>query len=189
MPSADHGLAQPQSFAPNSVWASSDASGSEHELTTPTGQTCRARKMSIESMIAAGLLAEADAITAAVSKHMTQVKSKRSKKGPTPPKNQQPEIDVPALMKDPKAVSDLIGMLDKIMPHIVVSPVVKLHYTEATVGKTTVTKKLTEEKREEIRAEHPDQVVVFTDQIGLEDKMFLFDWSAGGLGTMLAFRE
>jgi hypothetical protein len=175
-------------FAPNSVWASTDASGSEHELTTPTGQTCRARKMSIESMIAAGLLVEADAITAAVSKHMVKAKTSK-KKGPTPPKNAEPAIDVPSLMKDPKAIGDLVKMLDTIMPHIVVSPVVKLHWAEQTVGKTTVKKMLTEEQREEIRDSLADRVVVFTDQINLEDKMWLFDWSAGGLSTMLAFRE
>jgi hypothetical protein len=176
-----------EDFSPNSVWASTDASGSEHELTTPTGQTCRARKMSIESMIAAGLLVEADAITAAVSKHM--VKAKSRKKGPTPPKNAEPAIDVPSLMKDPKAIGDLVSMLDKIIPHVVVSPIVKPHWKEQTVGKTTVRKMLTEEDRKDILDEHPDKVVVFTDQIGLEDKMWLFDWSAGGLGTMLAFRK
>jgi hypothetical protein len=176
-----------QNFAPNSVWSASAPTGAEQELTTPTGQTCRARKMSIESMIAAGLLAEADAITAQVSKHI--VKARAKKKGPTPPKNAEPAIDIPGLMKDPKAIGDLIKMLDTIMPHILVSPVVRVHWSEITVGKTTVTKMLTEAQREEIRQEHPDQMIVFTDQIGLEDKMFLFDWSAGGLGSMLAFRE
>jgi hypothetical protein len=168
-------------FEINNVWASTDATGSEHELTTPTGQTCRARKMSIESMIAAGLLAEADAITAAVSKHMTKVKAGRKKTGPTPPKSQEPEIDVPSLMRDPKAVSDLVKMLDTIMPHILVSPVVRLHYTSHTVGKTTVTKMIPVGDRK--------PGVIYTDQIGLEDKMWLFDWAAGGLGSMLAFRE
>jgi hypothetical protein len=182
MPS-DHGLADP--FAPNSVWASSDPTGAEFELTTPTGQTCRAKKMSIEAMLAAGLLAEADAITAAVSKHMKKARPG----GKQPKKDAEPDIDVPSLMKDPKAIGDLVQMLDTIIPHVVVSPIVKLHYKTQTVGKTTVTKMLTEEQRSEIRAEQPDQVIVFTDQIGLEDKMFLFDWSAGGLGTMLAFRR
>ena len=69
------------------------------------------------------------------------------------------------LMRDPKAVSEMIGMVDKIMPHIIVSPVVRLHYTETTVGKTKVTKVIPSEDREE--------GIVYTDQIGLEDKMFL----------------
>jgi len=175
-------------FAPNSVWSSTTPDGQEQEVTTPSGQTCRAKKMSIEAMIQAGLLAEADAVTALVSKHLAKPKAK-AKKGPTPPKNAESEIDIPSLMKDPKAVSEMIAMVDKIVPHIVVSPAVKLHYMETTVGKTTVTKKLTEEQREEMRQENPDVMIVFTDQIDLADKMWLFDWAAGGLGSMLAFRE
>lgn len=167
-------------FQPNQVWASTTPTGHEEELTTPSGQTCRARKMSIEAMIAAGLLAESDAITAMVAKHMKQPKAR--KKGPTPPKTDKvPEVDIPSLMRDPKAVSEMITMVDRIIPHVVVSPVVKLHYTETTVGKTTVTKMIPVADRE--------AGVVYTDQVGLEDKMYLFDWAAGGLGTMLAFRQ
>lgn len=179
----------------NSVWASTPATGHQEELTTPSGQTCRAKKMSIEAMISEGLLVESDAITAQITKHLTAPKAKRKAAGPTPPKKESPTVDVSSLMKDKKAVTEMIGMIDRIMPHIVVSPVVKLHYTEQTVGKTTVTKLIPEEapdgevSRESIRAKNPDQAIVFTDQINLEDKMFLFDWAAGGLGSMLAFRE
>lgn len=165
--------------SPSNVWASTPATGSEEEVTTPLGQTCRAKRMSIEAMIAAGLLAEADAITAMVSKHIKKVRPG----GKKPKKTDDPgdSIDVPSLMKDPKAVTEMITMLDRLIPHIVVSPVVRLHYTEQTVGKTTVTKTIPVEDREE--------GIVYTDQIGLEDKMWLFDWSAGGLNSMLAFRQ
>lgn len=179
MPPAEHGLAQQH----NNVWASNSPEGDEHELTTPTGQTCRAKKMSIEAMLGAGLLAEADAITAQVAKHMKKVKPG----GKQPKKDAGPEIDVPSLMKDPGAINDLVSMLDHMMPHIIVSPPVALHYTEQTVGKTKVTKVIPPEKREEMREERPG--LVFTDQVNLEDKMWLFDWSAGGLGSMLVFRN
>ena len=181
-----------ETFTPNAVWGSTAPTGTEEELTTPTGQTCRAKKMSIEAMIAAGLLVEADAITAMVAKHMKKVRpgGKQSKKTADP----TDAVDIPSLMKDSKAVSDMITMLDRIIPHILVSPPVALHYTETVVGKTKVTKTIPETSddlaaitRESMREDRPG--LVFTDQIGLEDKMFLFDWSAGGLGTMLAFRE
>jgi hypothetical protein len=161
-------------FTPNNVWASTAPTGKEEEVTTPNGQTCRAKRMSIDSMIAEGLLAEADAITAQVTKHMRKI---RGAKG----KPDSDTVNVPSLMKDPKAVTELITMLDRLIPHIVVSPVVRLHYTETLVGKTKVTKMIAIEDREE--------GIVYTDQLGLEDKMFLFDWAAGGLNTMLAFRE
>lgn len=172
-------------FAPNSVWASSAPSGQEEELTLPSGQTCRAKRMSIEAMIQEGLLAESDALTAIVSKHIQTVKGKKGKKAAPVPEQ---EVNVMSLMKDPQAVKDIIGMVDQLLPHMVVSPVVMLHYSTTTVGRTKVTKLLPEEKRQEIREENPDKVIVFTDQIGFEDKMFLFDWAAGGVGVMLAFR-
>lgn len=192
MPSTDHGLADPQPQH-NAVWASTSAIGTEAELTLPSGQTCRGKKMSIEAMLAAGLLTEADAITAMVSKHVSKVQGKGKKakgRGETPA---EPAVDVRSLMKDPRAITELITMLDKILPHVVVSPPVALHYIETTVGQTTVTKVIPEQSLDDqldriaMREDRPG--LIFTDQIGLEDKMFLFDWAAGGLGTMLAFRE
>lgn len=174
----------PSDIQPANVWASTPATGSEEEVTTPNGQTCRAKRMSIEAMISAGLLAEADAITAMVAKHMKKVRPGAKK----PRKSDDPidAVNIPSLMKDADAVREVITMLDRLVPHIVVSPPVALHYTEQTVGKTTVTKMISEEDRIEMREARPG--LVFTDQIGLEDKMFLFDWSAGGINMMLAFR-
>lgn len=160
-------------FTPNNTWASNPATGVEEEVTTPSGQTCRAKRMSIESMISAGLLAEADALTATITKHTRKVRGAKGK-----PDGE--EVNTASLLKDPNAITDLITMVDKIVPHIVVSPSVQLHYTETTVGKTKVTKI--------IPAENRKNGIIYTDQIGLEDKMWLFDWASGGLNTMLAFR-
>lgn len=175
MPSTDHGLADdPQPFTPNNVWSSTPASGVEEELTLPSGQTCRAKRMSIEDMIEAGFLTDVDALTAQVSRHARKVKGAKGKAD-------GPEVDVASLMKDPRAVRDLISMVDRILPLIVVSPVINLHYTETTVGKTVVKTKIPVGDRIEGAA--------YTDQVGFEDKMHLFDWAAGGLGSMMKFRE
>ena len=174
-----------QEFTPNAVWASSAPSGVEEELTLPSGQTCRAKRMSIEAMIQEGLLANSDALTAVVGKHIQTVKGKKGKKSSPAPVQ---EVNPMSLMKDPQAIKDIIGMVDQLLPHMIVSPVVMLHYSQTKVGKTTVTKKLSQSERDEICKENADKVIVFTDQIGFEDKMFLFDWAAGGVGVMLAFR-
>jgi hypothetical protein len=163
----------PSDFTPNSVWGTATPEGTEEEVTTPSGQTCRAKKMNIESMIEMGLLAETDAITALVSKHIRKVKGGKGK-----PDGQ--EMNEAAVLADPAALKSIIGLTDKVLPHVVVSPVVRLHYTVQTVGKTAVTKKIAVEDRE--------SGVIYTDQIGLEDKMFLFDWAAGGLQAMTNFR-
>lgn len=171
MPSVDHGIAD---FQPNSVWGSTPAADSAEELTLPSGQTCRAKRMSVEAMIQAGLLAEADAITAMVTKHIKKAKGSKGAPAAT-------DVSVGSLMKDPKAIGELVMMLDRLLPHVVLIPTVRLHFTEQKVGQTVVTKRIPVADRE------PD--IIYTDQIGLEDKMFLFDWAAGGLGSMLAFRQ
>lgn len=169
----------PSDFTPNNVWGNATPSVAEHELTTPSGQTCRARKMTVESMIETGLLADADSITALVSKHVRKVKGGNGRADGT-------QVDERAMLADPSAIKAIITLTDKVLPHVVVSPRVVLHYKETTVGKTTVSKALTPEERDEILQAAPG--TVFTDQIDLEDKMFLFDWAAGGLQAMTNFR-
>jgi hypothetical protein len=169
----------PSDFTPNNVWGTSAPSGAEEELTTPTGQTCRAKRMTIESMVETGILAETDAITALVSKHIRKVKGAKGR-----PDGQ--ELNEAAVLADPGALQSIIGLTDKVLPYIVVSPPVSLHYSETKVGQTVVRKKLTEDERQVIARETPG--TVFTDQIGLEDKMFLFDWACGGIKAMTNFR-
>jgi hypothetical protein len=165
--------ARGEAFVPNNVWGATTPTGSEKELTLPSGQTCRARNMSIEGMINAGILADADALTAAVQKHVRKVKGAKKK-----PDGQ--ELNTSSLLHDIDAMKTLISLMDRALPHIVVTPQVKIHYTEQTVGSTTVTKLIPPEDRED--------GFVYTDQIDFADKMYLFDFAAGGLSTMLAFR-
>lgn len=170
-----------ENFVPNNVWGSAVPEDSEQEITTPSGQTCRAKKLTIPSMMEMGILAEGDAITALVSKHIRKVKGGKGVPDGTT------VIDEAAILGDPKALQSIIGLTDKVIPHVVTSPRVVLHYSETTVGKTKVTKKLDDDERALILAEYPG--TVFTDQIDLEDKMFIFDWAAGGLKAMSSFRN
>lgn len=173
-------------FTPNDVWASASPEGVTEELTLPSGQTCAARKMSIQSMIEAGILAESDALTAQVTKHTKKVRvasgpgATRSGKSTPPVREQITKLDENSLLKDPESMTALIGLMDRALPHIVVSPVVVLHYTSRKVGKTTVTKRIEPEDRESGK--------VYTDQINFMDKVELFNWASGGLGAMLQFR-
>jgi hypothetical protein len=170
----------PSDFTPNNVWGSTPAEGSEEELTLPSGQTCRAKRVTIEDMMTTGVLSQVDSLTAQVSQYV------RGVKGGKGVADGAPVVDS-SLLGDSAAMQAMIMMADRCIPQIVVSPVVMLHFEERTVGKTKVTKKLTEEQREEIRAERPG--VIFTDQIDLTDKMHLFEWGVGGLKSFMSFRE
>lgn len=161
------------SFTPNNVWGSTPATGAEEELTLTSGQTCLARRMTVEAVITTGLLNEVDSLTGLVDKHTRKVKGG---KGPDGVKVEEKD-----LLKDVDALTTIIGVVDQLLPHVVISPKVVLHYTTQTVGQTKVTKKIPLEGRE--------SGVVYTDQIGLEDKMEIFNWALGGIEAFSTFRR
>lgn len=163
------------SFTPNNVWASREPESVEVELTLPSGQNCRAKKVTIPGLIEMGILSMADSLTPIMDQHT----KKTMKNGPAGPVSQ--ELDTNGMMSDPESLKAIMTLVDKVVPICVVSPSVKLHYEEVTVGKTTITRMIPLEKRE------PGQV--YTDQIDFADKMWLFDWAAGGLKAMVSFRE
>jgi hypothetical protein len=165
----------------NNVWASTEPTTAAEDLELPSGQTCSAKKIGIEGLLDMGILAEADSLTAMVQQHTRQVKGGNgTADGVT--------IDEASLIGDKDAIKAIIGLADKAMPVIVLDPPVHLHYSTRKVGKTSVTKMLTPEDREKIREETGQPELVFTDQIGFEDKMFLFDWAVGGLKSFTSFR-
>lgn len=166
-------------FTPNSVWADSAPAGVTEELTLPSGQTCAAVRMGMQGLLEAGILTEADSLTATVSNHMRKVKGANGKADGT-------ELNEAAVLRDPNALRGLITMADKAIPHIVKSPKVVLHYETQKDGST---KTLTPLQRARIKQQSDQPLVVFTDQIGLDDKLFLFDWSVGGVAKATSFRE
>lgn len=157
-------------FTPNSVWAASSPLGVSEELVLPSGQTCLAVRLGMEGLLAAGILTEADSLTATVQQHTRKVKGG---KGPD-----HTALNEQSLLRDPTALRSIITLADKAMPAIVQSPSVLLHYTMNEDGSTRM---LTQDERQ------PGQV--YTDMIGLDDKMFLFDWAVGGLAAMTNFRQ
>lgn len=176
MPSSDSymGQARGEQFTPNNVWASATPENAEEELTLPSGQTCRARRMSIEGVIQAGLVDQLDSLTGTVDSYTRKVKGGKGIPDGTP------VID-DALLKDTEALTAIIGMVDNLVPHIVVSPKVVPHWSERVVGKTKVRKLIPVADRE--------PGTVYTDMIGLDDKMHLFDWALGGLEAFSSFRR
>lgn len=154
-------------FTPNSVWASKAPNiGQEEELTLPSGQTCRARKIGMEGLMSAGLIGEADNLTSLVDqKHIRKVKGANGK-------TDGQELNAKSLVKDPKALGSLIEMADRALPLIVVSPRVALSKDENGV----------------IPLEDRDPSLIYTDQIDMLDKFELFGWAMGDMAGLESFR-
>jgi len=169
----------PSDFTPNNVWGTTSAGPQQEELTLPSGQNCLAQKVNLADMLAAGILSEVDSLTALVQRYTKKVKAGSKAQA-------EPEIDS-SILGDKKAVEAIFRLADKAMPFIVVSPPVACHFKEVTVGKTTVTKTLTDVERAELTSKTVG--LIFTDQIGVDDKFQLFNWGVGGLDALASFRQ
>lgn len=155
----------------NNVWASQTPIGATEQLTLPSGQTCIARRLGMEGLIEAGILAEADSLSGLVDQHVRKV---RGAKGRTDGN----ELDERALLRDRDTMKAIITIADKAIPVVVAEPEVMLHYTTDSSGKTSM-----------IPLEDREPGQVYTDMIGLEDKMFLFEWAVGSLSNLNTFRS
>lgn len=161
-------------FTPNNVWSTNPSSGTSEELTLPSGQTCLAHRLGMEGLVEAGILDNVDELTSLVdSKYIQKARGTKA----------ESQLDMKGILSNPGGLKAIITLADKALPHIVDSPVVVLHYV--TSGNST--RALTDTERQDILRDKPD--AAFTDQIGLEDKMFLFDWAIGNLASMRKFRN
>lgn len=152
----------------NNVWANKTPSGVAEDITVPSGQTCKANRLGMEGIIRAGLLGDADTLTAFVGKQHI-IKHRGGKQA------DNDELDMRSVLADPEAFGKMIRLCDQAMPVIVVEPRVELHYKDDPANVIPV------EERED--------GVVYTDQIDFQDKVFLFNFAVGGTRDIERFRE
>lgn len=162
-----------EAFVPNSVWSSSPIAGLEEQITLPSGQTVMAKKMSVQAVIETGMLGEVDFLTQTVDQYTRKIKGGKGVADGTP-------VISDKILENTDAVAQIVNLTDILIPHIVTTPRVHLHYITTVVGKTKVNKMIKPADREIGE--------VYTDQISLEDKMFLFNWSTEGLAGFASFR-
>jgi hypothetical protein len=156
------------------TWGQRDAEGAVRTLTTPSGSECVAERVGMAGLVKTGTLGEGDSLTDFVDrKHIRRV---RGAKG----QGDHDKIDIHSLMKDPQALGKVVMLIDRVMPVVVKDPVVRLHFVDLDKPDKdgNETRRLSEEERADVMDAEGE--CVWTDQIPLEDKMFLFNWSVGG---------
>jgi hypothetical protein len=183
----------------NDVWGQSKLTETQF-LTLPSGQTCQAKPIGMEGVFQSGIMGAADSLTAYVGKEY--IRKVRGAKG----KADAEEINVQALMKDPAALGRIVLMVDTITPLVVTEPEVIRHFVDVEVDGKKDTRKIPEDERvcrecgvmrkdhdPEIRTEvsqhHGWITAIYTDMIGMEDKMFLFHFALSGVRDVESFRE
>lgn len=158
-------------YAP-SVWGKPQY----EDLEVPSGQLCQVRLPGVQQLIAAGVIDSADTLTTLVDeKHIKRVQGKTSGRAP------QKEINTQSLMRDPENLKKLFTVIDKVCIHMVVQPTVKSALREVEQdGKTDI---------QVIPVTEREENVVYTDQIDMLDKMFIFQYAVGGGTDLDSFRE
>jgi hypothetical protein len=157
----------------NNVWGQSQLATVSF-LTLPSGQTCHAKPIGLQGVMEHGLLGGADSLTAFVGKEHI-----RKKKGQGPGKPDVEEIDARSIMSNPDTLRRIVKLVDQTVPLIVVSPPVYLHMRQAPDSLDT----------EMIPPEDRIPDAIYTDMIGLEDKMFLFTFATSGVRDAVSFRQ
>jgi hypothetical protein len=178
----------------NDVWGQSKLTETSL-ITLPSGQTVYAKPIGMEGIFASGIMGAADSLTAYVGKEY--IRKVRGAKG----KADTEEMNVQALMKDPTALARIVKMVDTVTPLVCVTPEVIRHFAEIEVDGKPDTRKITDDERvcrecgvmrknhDPERDRHNWTSAIYTDMIGMEDKMFLFNFALSGVRDVESFRQ
>lgn len=159
-------------YAP-SVWGQGIGTGIGEDLVCPSGQTALVIRPGVQGLIEAGVLHHVDSLTAIVdSKHVKRAKG-------------QPQVDPQTIMKDPKALNDILAVVDRVMVFVVKAPQLTLSWSELKDG---TRQELDLDERAAL-TELAGKPLVFTDQVDLDDKMFIFNFAVGGTRGLDRFRH
>lgn len=154
----------------NDVWAQQPDTGTIENITLPSGQTVNARRVAVQDLVVAGVLQEADALTAFVQNNHLSPRAKS-------------DDAIQAAMADPKAFGSLIMLVDRVVPHIVVEPRVRLHLVDLPKPDADG------HKTRMIPAEDREPGVIYSDKIPLQDKIHLLHWAVGDVSQAVGFRQ
>ncbi len=155
----------------NNVWAQTTPVGSVDNITLPSGQTVNAKRIALQDLILAGVVSESDSLTQFVQKHhLTSGNVKQ-------------DDAMKAAMLDPQQFGNLVMLVDRIAPHIVVDPDVRLHFIDLEKPDAKGA------KTQSIPIEDRVEGVIYTDQIPLQDKIFLMNWGLGDVSQATGFRQ
>lgn len=164
----------------NNVWGSQAPQTALAWTTLPSGQTCQYRRIGLEELVAAGVMPEIDALTPLIESGPIangQAKLQGHKKKAKAVQAEQEASFSTRVMGDPTVLHAIITLADKVIPYIVIDPVVRLHY----VRENGVQRMLGDDERDPLP-------IVYTDMIDLIDKMKLVELGIGDLTALAQFR-
>lgn len=97
--------------------------------------------------------------------------------------------DMNAMLEDPSKLAEMLDAMDKLLVQVVVEPKVAYHKRQ-TVPAAGQTAALDDLPWEVIPDDERDtDAYVYTDEVDLEDKMFVFQYAVGGTRDLERFRS
>jgi hypothetical protein len=151
--------------------------GYAEDITVPSGQRALVRRPGVHGLVAAGILDHVDSLTALVGeKHIKRVEGK-------------PQVDVKALSQDGKRLAESLDVIDKIVCHVVLKPIITPTPNCKVCNKNLEWHAWADAKE----VDHSPDIefekgLIYASQVDLEDKMFLLNFAVGGTRSLESFR-
>lgn len=142
---------------------------------TAEHNVCRARVLDPVAMLNAGLLDGFDDLTAIAAQKMTEVDGRTVA---------TPEA-VEAVMADPRKLMAGLEMVDRLVEAVVVEPKVVWPVHRDEDGNP---KKNRDGSWMMLGPDERDDDVLYTDDVDLEDRMYILTWAVGGIKDVAQFR-
>lgn len=182
-----------------STWAKSGPNNTE-DLLLPSGEQVLAKRPGMQGLMRAGLLTGLDSLTALVqTEHVAKAASKKAKGRGAPPTTAPTPTPADALklISEPGKLEEMLTMLSRVVKFCVVRPTVLLHFRDVEDPRDgkSIAIELPQDEREvlvnaaRLTAEFPKDPVIFTDQVDIDDMMFIFNFAMGGTRDLERFRE
>lgn len=141
-----------------------------HDLMVPSGQLCQVRRPGAEGLMRVGLLDKVKGLSALVDdKHLKRVKGGKSGAASDLARE---------LVNNPDEAMTVMNTIDKIVKYVVIQPQLELPFKTSPDGKDV---SLQDNERLEGQ--------IYTDQISIEDRMFIFQYAVGGSSDVERFRR
>ena len=147
-----------------------------HDVEMPSGNVARVKIPGLPTLMAQGLIA--DSLMPMVNKAIEQGKSGKAKKA-----SKTTDQEIAQLMQDPRKFEDMMDTFDKVTVACVVEPkVVYYKYTEDNAPEPDLVDQV-------IPEDERDDEILYSDEVDMDDKSFLFNLVSGGTRDLETFRR
>lgn len=148
------------------------------DLELPSGNIAKVKRPGMEKLLAAGVIP--DQLTPIAMEAVNKGK------GPTPQKSEEEVLQ--EFLKDQSAMASIFSAFDKVTAMCVVEPKVRLHqYTAQDALRDAIPTGYN--VGDEIPEEEREEDLLYTDDVDMEDKTFIFQFVVGGDADLEKFRR